>query len=238
MEKEILYYLLGYVFADGCLATSSKGYEYISISTADEEIAKKISLYTNTKVTRFKTKWKMRYSVCIWDRELVDWMKSKGIIKRKTGFEQYPELDLDCLNHFIRGFLDGDGMISIFKNLLFSGFACANKDFLLNLRRDISYHAGVSKDSGTLLKECVANCYKLRYSVSDTIRLCRYLYKNATIFMERKKQNYISYIRDIAPQRLCVQGRAGNRWAKIKSELYSDIEKVPEEELQYLSKVL
>jgi hypothetical protein len=238
MEKEILYYLLGYVFADGCLSTSKKGYDYIAISTSDEEIAKKISIYTHTKVTKCKTKWKMRFTVCIWNRQIVDWMKSKGIVKRKTGFEEYPELDLNNLNHFIRGFLDGDGMISIFKNLIFSGFACANKKFLLDLRRDISYHAGISKDSGTLLKERDANCFKLRYSVKDTIKLCRYIYKNSTIFMERKKQNYLNYIRDIVPQRLCVQGRSGNRWAKIKSDLYSDIEKVPEMELQYLHKVL
>jgi hypothetical protein len=238
MLRKHMYYLLGYIFADGCLCQSAKGYEYIQIATVDKNMAEKISVITETKPTRTKTKWKDRYIIRVWDRELVDWFKSKGIIRRKTGKEIYPEVNLDCLHHFIRGYMDGDGMITIFKNLLLSGFACANKDFLLGLRRDLSYHAGISKDSGTLLKENDAECYKLRYAIRDTIRICRYIYRDDDLHMERKKNNYLTYIRDIAPQRLCVQGRAGNRWAKIKSELYSDVEKVPEMELQYLRKVL
>jgi hypothetical protein len=232
------YYLLGYIFADGCLCTSTKGYDYIQIATIDSDIAYKIAELTGTTVGKFKTKWKIRYTISIWDRELVNWFKSKGIIKRKTGKEIYPEVELEFLPHFIRGYMDGDGMITIFKNLLLSGFACASKDFLLNLRRDLSYHAGISKDSGTLLKENDAECFKLRYAIRDTIRICRYIYKDADIFMERKKNNYLAYVRDIAPQRLCVQGRAGNRWAKIKSELYSDVKSIPKEEYQYLKEVL
>jgi len=238
MLSKYKYYLLGYIFADGCLCTSTKGYDYIQIATVDKNMAYKIAKLTGTKVSMLKTKWKDRYTISIWHRELVDWFKDKGIIKRKTGKEIYPEVELEYLSHFIRGYMDGDGMITIFKNLLLSGFACANKEFLLNLRRDLSYHAGISKDSGTLLKENDAECFKLRYAIKNTIRLCRYIYQDADIFMERKKNNYLTYIRDIAPQRLCVQGRSGNRWVKIKSELYSDVEKVPEEELQYLRKVL
>ena len=238
MESKHKYYLLGYIFADGCLCTSTKGYDFIQIATVDEEMAIQLGNLIGAKIQRTKTKWKDRYTIDIWDKELVDWFKSKGIIKRKTGKEIYPEVELVDLPHFIRGYMDGDGMITVFKNILVSGFACANKNFLLSLRRDLSYHAGICKDSGTLLKERDAECYKLRYAIRSTIQLCRYIYKDADIFMKRKKDAYLNYMRDIAPQRLCVQGRAGNRWAKIKSELYSDIERVPEMELQYLRKVL
>lgn len=232
------YYLLGYIFADGCLCASAKGYDYIQIATVDRDMAHKIAELTGTKVSRLKTKWKDRYTIAVWDRALVDWFKSKGITKRKTGKEEYPEVELEFLSHFIRGYMDGDGMITIFKNLLLSGFACANKEFLLDLRRDLSYHAGISKDSGTLLKENDAECFKLRYSIRDTIRICRYIYRDADIFMSRKKENYLTYVRDIAPQRLCVQGRSGNRWAKIKSELYSDVKSIPDEEYQYIKNIL
>jgi len=238
MKSKHKYYLLGYVFADGCLCTSTKGYDFVQIATVDREMAIKLSHILGTKVTRTKTKWKDRYTIDIWNRELVDWLKSKGIEKRKTGKEKYPEVELVDLHHFIRGYFDGDGMVTIFKKLLLSGFACANKDFLLNLRRDLSYHAGICKDSGTLLKENNVNCYKLRYAIRSTIRLCRYIYNDADIFMKRKKDVYLKYMKDIAPQRLCVQGRAGNRWAKIKSELYGDIKSIPIEEYQYLKRIL
>ena len=232
------YYLLGYIFADGCICTSAKGYDYIQITTVDEEMAIQISKLTNTKVTKFKTKWKVRNTVLIWDKELVNWFKSKGVIKRKTGKEIYPEVELEFLHHFIRGYLDGDGMIYIFQGKLASGFACASKEFLMGIRRDLSNHARISRDSGCLRKEKDANCYKLTYAMKDTIKMCRYIYRDDDIFMKRKKEKYLTYVRDIAPQRLNVQSPNENKWVKIKSELYGDIERVPEMELQYLRNIL
>jgi len=242
LEERHKYYLLGYIIADGCLCTSSKGYDFIQITTTDAPMAKKLSKILKTKVTRFKTKWKVRYTISIWNRAYVDWYKSQGICKRKTGKEIYPDVIPEYKNHFIRGFFDGDGMVIIFKKLLISGFACANREFLLRLRRDLSDYAGISKDAGTMRKENDAECYKLKYSISDTIRLCRFLYNDADIYMERKKNTYLSFVKDIASQRLYVQGqgrgKGSHKWVKIKSDLYGDIKSIPLEECQYLVKIL
>jgi len=238
MKEKHKYYLLGYAMADGCLATTTKGYDFIPIATTDKEMAYKISEITGTKASRYKTKWKDRYTISIWNRELVDWMKSNGIIKRKTGKETFPNASEKNIKHFIAGYFDGDGMVTIFKNWLLSGFACANKEFLLNIRRVLSHQAGISKDSGTLVKE-KSKCYKLRYSVKDTIKLCRFIYNDSDIFMKRKKDTYLRYIKDFAPQRLDVRSPVYNRrWAKIKSDLYGDIESIPEMEYQYVKHVL
>ena len=241
MEDKYKYYVLGYVMADGCLATSAKGYDYITITTVDEDIANKISSMYGGKVTGYKVKnktWKKRYTFSLWNRNLVNWMKDKGIVKRKTGKELFPITSDENTKYFIKGFFDGDGMVTIFKNWLLSGFACANKEFLLSIRRRLSDLAFISIDSGALIKE-KSNCYKLRYSVKDTIKLCRFLFNNSDIHMDRKKDKYIEYIKNFVPQRLDVQSPSYNkRWSKIKSDLYGDIESIPEMEYQYVKNVL
>jgi hypothetical protein len=226
MEDKYKYYILGYAMADGCLAESGKGYEYVSITTTDEDMAKKLSEIIDCKITRYKIKkkkWKTRLTVNVWDRNFVTWLKKNGLIFRKTGKESFPITNAENTRYFIKGYFDGDGMLTVFRDWLLSGFACANRDFLLLLRRKLSDLANISKDSGTLVKE-KSNCCKLRYSVKDSIKLCRFLFCDSQIHMDRKINTYIEYIKNFVPQRLNVQSPEYNkRWAKIKSDLYGDI---------------
>lgn len=104
-----------------------------------------------------------------------------GCVSRKSMIIKFPELDTKLLRHFIRGYFDGDGCISIKKYALSLNFTSGNHLFL-------------EKISEYLINRKVhrrKNFSTLDYNSFEHIQeIYNYLYSNSNIYLDRKKDKF------------------------------------------------
>ena len=119
-----------------------------------------------------------------------------GIGQNKAFTIRFPKLEQDLIPHFIRGFFDGDGCISVYllknKYQSCSFSITSNKDFLEKIQEILIEQLQLTKtklgrDSrGNNINSLVyggkQNCLKIR----------DWLYKDATIYLQRKYDKFYS----------------------------------------------
>jgi len=114
-----------------------------------------------------------------------------------------PRVPDKYLAHFIRGYFDGDGAVSIIhykrksrnnKNsaTILSGFICGNKKFLEEIFVKLKKDANIS--GGTLYFH--SNGHRLTFSVKDSLKLYKFMYKNPKdLFLTRKRKIFEKYFK-------------------------------------------
>lgn len=122
-------------------------------------------------------------SLAIYSSQLVESVKSQGIHSRKTFTIERPKIHNNLIRHFIRGYFDGDGtfrFVESGKNG--TGIACASEKFrdflieeMLKNNIEIKYYGGIN----LFIQNKIGNN-----------KFYNYIYKNATIYLERKKEIY------------------------------------------------
>lgn len=199
IDNENKAYLLGYFFADGnmyfdvsyklrfCLA-----YQDIDILYKFKEILhldSKVRVYTRKDRKNSQSECNLEWS----SKEHYLALKSLGITSHKTEDAKsiLEFINKAYIHHFIRGFFDGDGCITIkrigTKEVSFVGtydVISKLRDFLcLNL--DV-YPIKISKRTK---KHTV---YQISWaSKEDVSKIFDYMYKDATIFLKRKYEKFI-----------------------------------------------
>jgi hypothetical protein len=99
------------------------------------------------------------------------------------------------LHHFIRGYFDGDGCITYGgngqPNVNFTG----NNDFLLPLQSILVEKAGVRLTKPSTRRLESPNIITIMWGGRGNARkLFNYLYKDATIFLNRKHDKFLKYL--------------------------------------------
>lgn len=114
---------------------------------------------------------------------------------------KFPTINEDLVPHFVRGYFDGDGTVGVYKYVsksdsktLKSGFCCGCYEFLTELCKKlpvktVNIRENKKDNNG---QGCV---YTVSFSVNDSIKLYTYMYKNATIFLNRKKEIFDNFIK-------------------------------------------
>ena len=120
-------------------------------------------------------------------KKLIQDLNKLNIKERKTFNATFPNINKEFYNHFIRGYFDGDGSISIDK--------FGNSSFSLAGTLNI-----LEKIQEILIKECNLNKIKiyskgkigfLQYGGNTQVpKIGNWLYKNSTIFLKRKKEKF------------------------------------------------
>lgn len=195
-------YFLGLWLADGSITLAHTHKNRISTNkrvkffSTDRELANIMAKLLNSSVgteTR-KPPRKTGYYVQVYSDKLFDVLYdiTQTTRKSQSGIA-VPKLPRRLFHHFVRGFFDGDGSISIkhYKNrhgkmteALQSSFTAGNAtgNFLEDLRDEIRKHVpvGMKKVSEGVSRHLVFNQY-------DTMLLCEWMYKDSTLFLKRKK---------------------------------------------------
>ena len=115
-------YWLGFLYADGGIKAGEQWTVRINLKATDEDHLKKfLKAIQSTKNTIKQTtkkdnekEYKGVY-VCISDKKMVEDLIDKGCTPRKSYTLTFPDesqVPKHLLNHFIRGYFDGDGSIS------------------------------------------------------------------------------------------------------------------------------
>lgn len=190
-------YWLGFLMADGCitdenmilcnLAFKDKG--HLEKFKTDIESKHPIKeYYVHNKV------WKQTShmaSMHIGSKKLCAGLKKHGCIPRKTTRVHIPHIMPKLLHHFIRGYFDGDGCICGVEKKPWVSMI-GNIEFIQECQDILIQNCGVSKTKlKKRHKEGDLNVISLAYcGRGNAIKIRNYLYKNAIIYLERKKERF------------------------------------------------
>jgi len=121
IDSEIKAYLLGFFVADGHIERRDDCNTYclkVGIARKDIEILDLFNKYVannQCKISLPKSKPNM-CSIGIHSRQIGEDLKLLGYDNRKTyTSNSLPDIDRDLMRHFVRGYFDGDGSITLYK---------------------------------------------------------------------------------------------------------------------------
>ena len=201
-------YVLGFIAADGSLEdTPYMRGKYISICSSDKEILKKIKVVLDSEHTMVKIKpkefvlrgktyiSKEKYMLRIGSHEIYNDLFGLGIMPRKSNTITFPKIPGEFMAHFLRGYLDGDGCVSIYnkKQRLSVTFTSGSENFLWRLSEVISSTLGIKRHN-------VFNnhwAFQVKYSTKEAIPLLKYCYSDTGdgLYLERKYNKFLDFFR-------------------------------------------
>lgn len=185
-------YILGFLYADGTI--NDKNQIRLSLSEKDKgilEIIKKLigtdkPLYFHKSVIRDGYICKPLYELNIINKHMADSLKKLGLVPRKTHILTFPEwLNIGLYPHFIRGYFDGDGSIAHMTKTDSYVFSLAGTyKFLERSQEILIKNCSLSKNTINNSKSISVLMYG---GSKQLINIREFLYKDATIFLKRKK---------------------------------------------------
>lgn len=186
IDTEAKAYSLGFIYADGC---NTRNGLQIGIQEEDKEILDFIKSEMNISndlryIKPYKSHWKPKWELCVKSIELSQKLTNVGCPPAKSLILKFPTFIPDTLMpHFIRGYFDGDGSISVcnrgYKRL---SFVSASKDFILGLKD--FFFTTLSLDLQLYQNK---NSYSIMSSKVTTVNsVIEYMYANSSISMHRK----------------------------------------------------
>lgn len=139
IDSEEKAYFLGFLYADG-YNNNIKGSISINLQEGDGYILEKFSqLVYKTKRPLYskppKGNSKPQVALTISNRYMSDKLQQMGCIQRKSLVLEFPNINSDLHHHFIRGYFDGDGCITINKQKQFHFNIVGTRTFLTELQR-------------------------------------------------------------------------------------------------------
>lgn len=217
IDTEHKAYWLGFIMADGCIIQKSKNRPSLSLvinlqdSDSDHLIKFNEDLNGNLPIRHGVNKPTVIHSyikdvylsetkyckIEVNSKWLCQDLIRHGVVQRKTLEEHSPLIENpNLIRHFIRGFFDGDGCFSAVKP--------SNKDreypkiFIASGTEIIQYIVNnVFQETGFMMGQ--DKYYKLDrcyiQSEEGFLKFVEYIYKDATIFLDRKKELIDSYMK-------------------------------------------
>jgi hypothetical protein len=200
IDTEEKAYWLGFLYADGYIRERKSGSSLeMKLSIKDK---KHLELFRECIGSNHKiidgfnsVKYKDTISrshmstLAMYSNQLVESIKKQGVHSRKTFIITKPNIEKPLISHFIRGYFDGDGCfyLSGDKKRNSTTFVCASDQFrefliseLLDNGMEFKWYGGIKI---TIYKKL------------DNKKFYDYIYKNATIYLNRKKEKYEEFRR-------------------------------------------
>jgi intein/homing endonuclease len=192
IDSEEKAYFLGFLFADGSVHHKSNAI-VLKLQKRDRKILTKFShLILGTEHLLInKNNYLLRFSSFHIKQRLIE----LGCMPNKTFILTFPILDPSMYHHFIRGYFDGDGCISLYKadydvSIISTEDFCISTQSIIANQLDIM--STISKNNKMVARGNTITSY-LRYRGNrQVLKLMTWLYKDATIYLERKHQKYLN----------------------------------------------
>ncbi len=191
-------YILGFIYADGYITgtkfgikQSKKDYEILEKIRKALKSEHKIGIYINNNGYINGNE----YCSFIVDRKkIVDDLISLGVCENKSKilkFPNYNQVPKKMINHFIRGYFDGDGSVYLSNNHIYSNFT-GTENVLINIKKELNDLGLNTKAS--IRKYPEKDIYDFKLGGENIMKkFYHILYDGATIFMNRKKNIFDNY---------------------------------------------
>jgi intein-encoded DNA endonuclease-like protein len=199
IDEERKAYWLGFFYADGfvCrnkkqknvgISLGAKDGEHLELLKSDIDATYKIHTYSS-----FSFGTKVVYNrLLMTSDKMYDDLINKGAVERKSLILKFPTKEIvpdDLINHFMRGYFDGDGSFSKSKSSIYQFKLCGTMEFLsscfellgfpkvkLYKRRKCSTRNNFQGDIGGRLQ---------------VKKIGDFLYRDSSICLDRKYQRYL-----------------------------------------------
>ena len=188
IDNEWSAYWLGFLYADGNVATDNNRYRLV-LELAEKDISHLMKFRDwispeRPIKTRVYSDGRKSHAVYVQSVKIVSSIVDLGCVPRKSHVIEFPSSNIvpdGMNNHFMRGYFDGDGCVS---GKTFS-LSCGSEHFIREYV-SVLYDIGVSACSISCRSQ--GSLYTWSKSrLSDLILIYNYLYNNATIYLDRKK---------------------------------------------------
>lgn len=193
IDTEIKAYFLGLIITDGCVHYT-KGKQplvALSLQECDKYILERFKkeIHSNKVVT---SDGRGSANINILSRTMVESLKKYGVVERKSLHTVFPKnIPIELYPHLLRGILDGDGSVSFYArrgrkcHVKAIRFCQGNEQFLKDIVDHLFNYCGIDKINTYKEKDSL---WSIAYRKDDSmIKIIQYLYKNATIYLTRKK---------------------------------------------------
>lgn len=196
IDTEEKAYILGFLAADGCILTPKqcKGCYVLSIdlSIRDLKLLEDIRdiIYPNGKVRVVEKQQMAIFS--LGDKVLCKQLISHGIVPRKTFVVEVPKkLPKSLLRHWVRGYFDGDGSVSVSvsqKHRVISAEINGQPSVLDYIDTEFK-----RKHQHTCKLGWTGTCYRYSYGGKTALAFLEWIYAGSIIRLERKINKYIEF---------------------------------------------
>ena len=194
IDTEEKAYWLGFLYADGSVGSTDNRIE-LGLAAQDLEHVKKFKDFIglDNKISYRPSSKSYRY--CFKDKIFKEILISQGCVPNKSLILQFPSIQqvpLNLIPAFLRGYFDGDGHFTNTQDCFEAGFI-GTQDFIVGalavlpdtLKKD-SKIKNVHRNDG-------AKTYSF-YSFHDVKIFLDYIYKDATIYLDRKYNHYLDFL--------------------------------------------
>lgn len=200
IDTEEKAYWLGFLYADGSVTDFGAYKTDISLAEKDKDHLEKYRQAlesTHPIITRGITFNNKTYYSCrlnISNKAMAEALINKGCVPKKSLILTFPteeQVPKELRRHFIRGYFDGDGCISYSSNDHSYNFnILGTYDFLTDIQNEFAENIENYKVT-KVSKDPRSNVYKFQKGrncgTQNINNIYNYLYKDATIYLDRKK---------------------------------------------------
>jgi intein-encoded DNA endonuclease-like protein len=199
IDTESKAYWLGFIAADGCLTDHNDYRLTISLKRADaiHLVHFKNAISATHRIYEHKHIAKGIYSpmssIAISSKKLFFSLVSQGISPRKSFNLSFPtQIPQDLIRHFVRGYFDGDGGWYLQKKKYPAFSIIGSRIFIQHLQ--LILISACNLPNNKLLLTNHPDIIRVSYTGGKQCkRLFHYLYKDASIWMPRKKDKVAHY---------------------------------------------
>lgn len=196
IDSEEKAYWLGFLYADGYVCATNNGVE-LSLKGDDcahlEKFRQFLSCSLQVKIGKVTCNGK-EFSRCrlyLRDKHFHDKLIELGCVPNKSLILKFPDYslfsDTTLVSHFIRGYVDGDGCLTYTSNGRLSIQIIGTNEFLDGI---IDVFPGIFHKRRKDYRHPNSNTYTIECSYDKADWLADNLYKNATVFLDRKYERY------------------------------------------------
>lgn len=205
IDTEEKAYWLGFLYADGNVRITKSGQHMIQLKVNDREVIEKFlkSIKSNMPIGEYKNyNNKYIFGAHITSDKMFADLCKHGCVPNKSLILTFPVITEELIPHFIRGYFDGDGGITIRKltwNRKRTGETITKEEVKIYFNGTKEMLDGINSNFyiGTVCKEKRRPSSNTWYVQSDKVEKTKsfyeYLYKNATIYLSRKKNKFDNF---------------------------------------------
>ena len=189
IDNEEKAYWLGFLYADGHVSEKNNRIElalkeddlnhiieFKSFMDSDHVIGKKIK--------KIGDKEYVSYRIGFSNIKIKNDLVKLGCTPNKTHTLKFPKLKKSLVRHFIRGYFDGDGCVRKGTTTKITIEILGTDEFLKQMGNHFEVNNHIYSFKHSKIKRFVVSGEK-------AIRILNYLYKDATIYLERKYHKYL-----------------------------------------------
>lgn len=199
IDTEEKAYWLGFMYADGSVS-AYKSSKRIELSLQEED---KDHLYKFARFLDYRGELKYRekqkaYRIHFGSEKMYRDLIRNGCVEKKSLILTFPSEEIvpkHLQRHFIRGYFDGDGCLSLHLNKSFvfrkNVSILGTKEFLDGIISILPF----KPEKADLIKKCRnndSNNYYFQLRKDDSLKFLDYIYKDSNIYLSRKYLKYIT----------------------------------------------